>query len=63
MNSSTISAAVLPSEIVAVYDDITERKQVEEALRLEKENFRHSLDDSPLGVRIATIEGNTIYAN
>jgi PAS domain S-box-containing protein len=43
--------------------DITERKQLEETLHLEKENFRHSLDDSPLGVRIATIEGNTIYAN
>jgi len=43
--------------------DITQNKQVEEALRLEKENFRHSLDDSPLGVRIATIERNTIYAN
>jgi PAS domain S-box-containing protein len=43
--------------------DITERKKAKEALRLEKENFRHSLDDSPLGVRIATLEGNTIYAN
>ena len=43
--------------------NITERKQAEETLRLEKVNFRHSLDDSPLGVRIATIEGNTIYAN
>jgi PAS domain S-box-containing protein len=48
---------------VAVFDVITERKLAEEALRLEKENFRHSIDDSPLGVRIATIEGNTIYAN
>jgi PAS domain S-box-containing protein len=47
----------------AIIRDITERKQVEEALQQEKENFRHSLDDSPLGVRIATIEGNTIYAN
>jgi PAS domain S-box-containing protein len=43
--------------------DITERKQAEEALHLEKENFRHSLDDSPLGVRIVTTEGDTIYAN
>jgi len=43
--------------------DITKRKQLKEELHLEKENFRHSLDDSPLGVRIATIEGNTIYAN
>jgi PAS domain S-box-containing protein len=47
----------------AIIRDITERKQAEEVLHLEKENFRHSLDDSPLGVRIATIEGNTIYAN
>jgi len=43
--------------------DISKRMQTEEALQMEKENFRHSLDDSPLGVRIATIEGNTIYAN
>jgi PAS domain S-box-containing protein len=43
--------------------DITERKQAEEALRLSEENFRRSLGDSPLGVRIVTIEGETIYAN
>jgi PAS domain S-box-containing protein len=54
----------LPSgEIVAVYDNINEIKKAEEELIIEKENFRHSLDDSPLGIRIATIEGNTIYAN
>ena len=43
--------------------DVSERKQAEVVLHLEKENFRNSLDDSPLGVRIATIEGDTIYAN
>ncbi|OFY60489.1 MAG: hypothetical protein A2Y71_05385 [Bacteroidetes bacterium RBG_13_42_15] len=43
--------------------DIIERVEAEETLRLEKENFRNSLDDSPLGVRIATKEGKTIYAN
>ncbi|MDP3096494.1 MAG: PAS domain S-box protein [Syntrophales bacterium] len=43
--------------------DITERKQAEEALRWAEENFHRSLDDSPLGVRIVTAEGETIYAN
>ncbi|MFH1934041.1 MAG: PAS domain S-box protein [Pseudomonadota bacterium] len=33
------------------------------ALRRSEENFRHSLDDSPMKVRIVTIEGETIYAN
>ena len=43
--------------------DITERKRAEELLRRTEENFRHSLDDSPLGVRIVTGEGETIYTN
>jgi PAS domain S-box-containing protein len=44
-------------------ENINKHKKVEESLRLEKENFRNSLDDSPLGVRIVTEKGNTIYAN
>jgi len=47
-----------------------ERKQVEsqknaalEALQRSEENFRLSLEDSPLGVRIATAKSETIYAN
>ncbi|MFZ4441252.1 MAG: PAS domain S-box protein [Syntrophales bacterium] len=43
--------------------DISEHKRAEEALHRVKENFRRSLDESPLGVRIVTIEGETIYAN
>jgi PAS domain S-box-containing protein len=50
--------------------DITDRKQGEsqrevalEELRKSEENFRLSLDDSPLGVRIVTEEGETLYAN
>ncbi|MDO9228078.1 MAG: PAS domain S-box protein, partial [Syntrophales bacterium] len=43
--------------------DIIDRKRVEEIMRRTEENFRRSLDDSPLGVRIVTIEGETIYAN
>ena len=46
-----------------LFHNITERKQAEEALRLAEENFHRSLDDSPLGVRIVTTEGETIYAN
>jgi len=52
-----------PVSILGEARDITERKQVEYELRASESNFRHSLDDSPLGVRISTIEGETIYAN
>ena len=52
-----------PLSILGEGRNITERKQIEYELRASEENFRHSLDDSPLGVRISTIEGETIYAN
>ncbi|MCX5822603.1 MAG: PAS domain S-box protein, partial [Deltaproteobacteria bacterium] len=35
----------------------------ETKLRQSEENFHHSLDDLPMGVRIVTVEGETIYAN
>ena len=41
----------------------SERKRAEEALHRAEENFRRSLDDSPLGIRIVNAEGETIYAN
>lgn len=50
-------------EIVAVYDDISERKKTEEALLLSEQNFRSTFDRSPLGIRIVTGEGKTIYVN
>jgi PAS domain S-box-containing protein len=40
-----------------------ERQRAKEALRRTEENFRRSLDESPLGVRIVTAEGETLYAN
>jgi PAS domain S-box-containing protein len=49
--------------ILATVRDITERKQAEETLLKSEENFRRSLDESALGVRIVTEEGETIYAN
>ncbi|MCX5848731.1 MAG: PAS domain S-box protein [Deltaproteobacteria bacterium] len=40
-----------------------EKKKADEMLKKSEENFRHSLDDSPLGIRIVTADGQTIYAN
>jgi len=52
-----------PLSLVCVSRNITERKHIENELRASESNFRHSLDDSPLGVRISTRESETIYAN
>ena len=50
--------------------DINERIRIElqkrtalEALRKSEDNFHRSLNESPLGVRIVTADGDTIYAN
>jgi len=48
---------------VASLMDITERKRAVEALQQAEANFRNSLDDSPMGVRIVSSEGETLYAN
>jgi len=42
---------------------ISERKRIEENLKKSEENFRRTLDDSPLGARIVSVKGETIYAN
>ncbi len=55
--------ASLKQRIKELEQSESERKRNEEALRRTEENFRRSLDDSPLGIRIVTIEGETIYAN
>ena len=52
-----------PVRLFGSLQDITELKRAEEELRKSEENFRLSLDDSPLGVRIVTMEGETLYAN
>ncbi len=48
---------------IVMNQDITERKKAEEALKSSEENFRNSLDLSPLGIRIVTEEGELLYAN
>ena len=50
-------------KVHGAFQDITDRKQIELELRASESNYRNSFNDSPLGVRISTIEGETIYAN
>ena len=55
--------------VVAIEREIREakmrqkKKMAEELLIKSEENFHHSLDDSPLGIRIASSDGKTLYAN
>jgi diguanylate cyclase (GGDEF)-like protein/PAS domain S-box-containing protein len=46
-----------------LYHDITERKQVEYALKLSEQNFRNSMDNSIIGIRISDQNDHTSYAN
>ena len=43
--------------------DITERKRAQESLRLSEQNFRDSIENSLLGIRVLNKDGKTIYAN
>jgi len=39
------------------------RKRTEQTLLQSEENFRRSISESPLGIRIVSVDGKTIYAN
>ncbi|MDD4355631.1 MAG: PAS domain S-box protein [Smithellaceae bacterium] len=51
-----------PAGIISVLE-ITERKKMEEELKQAEENFRRSLEDSPLGALIIVETGKMMYAN
>ena len=46
-----------------LYNDITERVQAEEVLKLSEQNFRNSMDSSSMGIRIMGDADRTLYAN
>ena len=46
-----------------LYNDITERKNAEQALQSSEQNFRNSLDSLSIGTRISDNEDHTQYAN
>ena len=50
-------------EIVALFDDVTERKQAEEALKDSKEKYRTVLNSNPDPVIVYDMEGRVLYLN
>jgi two-component system cell cycle sensor histidine kinase/response regulator CckA len=66
VSSTTVAVRNDDGQVVyfdGIVEDITERKRAEEKLKRAEENFRRSMDDSPLGIRIVAVDGELLYAN
>ncbi|MDP2920348.1 MAG: PAS domain S-box protein [Dehalococcoidia bacterium] len=66
-NGHTYSLSLVPikgRDYVNLYGrDITEQKNAEQTLRESEQNFRNSLNNSPLGIRVVHTDGETLYVN
>lgn len=52
-----------PEHFVAVFDNITARKEAEQALKIETERFRRFTESNIIGIAIADTAGNIIMVN
>jgi PAS domain S-box-containing protein len=61
--SLTLSPISGSGGYVAIARDVTERKQVEEALRQSEERFRRVFEEGPLGICMVDVAGRLLRAN
>jgi len=52
-----------PPGILALYEDITERKRAEASLRESEDRFRSAFEDAPNGMCMVTPDGHFMHAN
>ena len=52
-----------PKYFISVTEDTTERKRVEEELKISEERFRNIFEQSPLSVQILSPDGRTVRVN
>jgi len=62
-NASRIGTSLTDKQIMVTYEDITEQKRVENALRESEEKYRSIFENSPLGICQTTLDGKFIKVN